>query len=243
MITILKKEINEFLDSLIAYVVIGIFLMGIGLIMWVFPETNVLDYGYVSMDVLFSYAPFVFMFLVPAITMKSFAEEKRNGTIELLYTLPFKETDIILGKFFGGLLLVLFSILPTLIYYFSLSYLGNPPGNIDTAGIIGSYIGLVLLASVFTSVGILVSALTGNQIVSFILAAFLCFLLFFGFDSLANINVWSSGSSFIRSIGVMVHYEVMSKGLIDLRDVVYFLSASALLLYLTKLTLKIQRGE
>ncbi len=242
MIALLKKEINEFLDSLIAYVVIGIFLIGMGLIIWVFPETNVLDYGYASMEVLFSYAPYVFMFLVPAITMKSFAEEKKNGTIELLYTLPFRETDIILGKFLGGFLLVLFSILPTLIYYFTLSYLGNPSGNIDTAGIIGSYIGLSLLAAVFTAVGILASALTGNQIVSFIVAAFFCFLLFSGFDSLANINIWSEGSAFVRSIGVMVHYEVLSKGLIDLRDVMYFVSLSALLLFLTKVTLTIQRG-
>lgn len=242
MITILKKEINEFLDSLIAYVVIGIFLIGIGLLMWVFPETNVLDYGYASMETLFSFAPYVLMFLVPAITMKSFAEEKRTGTIELLYTLPFRKLDIILGKFLAGFLLVLFSILPTIIYYFSLSYLGNPPGNIDTAGIIGSYIGLILLAGVFTAIGVLASALTGNQIVSFMLAAFSCFFLFTGFDSLANINIWSELSVFIRSLGIVVHYDVLSKGLIDLRDLTYFISVTGLIIYLTKVILTIQRG-
>ncbi|MEQ9404497.1 MAG: gliding motility-associated ABC transporter permease subunit GldF [Cyclobacteriaceae bacterium] len=242
MIAILKKEINEFLDSLIAYVVIGIFLTGIGLLMWVFPETNVLDYSYASMETLFALSPYVFMFLIPAITMKSFAEEKRNGTIELLYTLPFREMDIILGKFFAGFLLVLFAILPTVVYYFSLSYLSNPVGNVDTAGIIGSYIGLILLGGIFTAIGILSSALTGNQIISFILAAFLCFFFYAGFDSIASINVWSDTSFFIKNIGILSHYEVLSKGLIDLTDVIYLLSLTALILYITKLILNIQKG-
>lgn len=242
MISILKKEIHEFLDSLIAYVVIGIFLVGIGLLMWVFPETNVLDYGYSSMETVFSLAPYVFMFLVPSITMKSFAEEKRNGTIELLYTLPFKEIDIITGKFFAGFLLVLFSILPTLVYYFSLSYLGNPVGNIDTAGIVGSYIGLILLGGIFTAIGIMSSALTGNQIVSFILAAFLCFFFYAGFDSMASINIWSDTSAIVKEVGILAHYEVLSKGLIDFSDVVYLLSVTVLFLYLTKLILNLQKG-
>jgi len=242
MITILKKEINEFLDSLIAYVVIGIFLTGIGLLMWVFPDTNVLDYGYASMETLFSLAPYVFMFLIPAITMKAFAEEKRSGTIELLYTLPFRDIEIVVGKFFAGFLLVVFSILPTLIYYFSLSYLGNPVGNLDTAGIIGSYIGLILLGGIFTSIGILSSALTGNQIVSFILAAFLCFAFYAGFDSIAAINIWSETSYIIAQIGILSHYETLSKGLIDLSDVVYFLSMVVLFLYMTRIVLNVQKG-
>lgn len=242
MITILKKEINEFLDSLIAYVVIGVFLLGIGLLMWVFPDTNVLDYGYVSMETLFSLAPYVFMFLIPAITMKSFAEEKRNGTIELLYTLPFRDIEIVGGKFLAGFLLVIFSILPTIVYYFSLSYLGNPVGNIDTAGIIGSYIGLILLGGIFTAIGVLSSALTGNQIISFILAAFLCFFFYAGFDSVAAINIWSDTSYLIQSIGILSHYEVLSKGLIDFSDVVYFLSMITLLLYVTRVILNVQKG-
>ena len=242
MISILKKEIHEFLDSLIAYVVIGIFLIGMGLLMWVFPETNVLDYGYASMGTVFSLAPYVFMFLVPAITMKSFAEEKRNGTIELLYTLPFREMDIIGGKFLAGFALVLFSVLPTVVYYFSLSYLGNPVGNIDTAGIIGSYIGLILLGAIFTAIGIMASALTGNQIVSFIVAAFLCFFFYTGFESLASINIWSETSEVIKGIGILAHYEVLSKGLIDFSDVIYLLSVSLLFLYFTKLILNFQKG-
>lgn len=242
MITILKKEINEFLDSLIAYVVIGIFLIGIGLLMWVFPDTNVIDYGYASMETLFSLAPYVFMFLIPAITMKAFAEEKRSGTIELLYTLPFRDIEIVVGKFMAGFLLVIFSILPTLIYYYSLSYLGNPIGNIDTAGITGSYIGLILLGGIFTAIGILSSALTGNQIVSFILAAFLCFTFYAGFDSIASINIWSQTSFIIEQIGILAHYETLSKGLIDMSDVVYFLSMIVLFLYLTRIILNVQKG-
>lgn len=242
MITILRKEINEFLDSLIAYVVIGIFLTGIGLLMWVFPDTNVLDYGYTSMETLFSLAPYVFMFLIPAITMKAFAEEKRGGTIELLYTLPFRDIEIVAGKFLAGFLLVIFSILPTLIYYFTLSYLGNPVGNIDTAGIIGSYVGLILLGGIFTSIGILSSALTGNQIVSFILAAFLCFAFYAGFDSIAAINIWSETSYIIEQIGILSHYETLSKGLIDMSDVIYFLSMIVLFLYVTRIILNVQKG-
>ena len=242
MITILKKEINEFLDSLIAYVVIGVFLTGIGLLMWVFPETNVLDYGYASMETLFSLAPYVLMFLVPAITMKAFAEEKKNGTLELIYTLPFKESEVILGKFFAGFAIVLLSLSISLVYYFSIHYLGNPIGNLDTPGIIGSYLGLILLGGIFTSIGIFASALTGNQIVSFILAAFLCFLLYAGFDSLASINQWATTSFFIKKLGILSHYEVLSKGLIDLSDVVYLVSVTALILHLTKLTLQVQKG-
>ncbi len=242
MITILKKEINEFLDSLIAYVVIGIFLTGIGLLMWVFPDTNVIDYGYASMETLFSLAPYVFMFLIPAITMKAFAEEKRSGTIELLYTLPFRDIEIVIGKFMAGFLLVIFSILPTLIYYYSLSYLGNPVGNIDSAGITGSYIGLILLGGIFTAIGILSSALTGNQIVSFILAAFLCFAFYAGFDSIASINIWSETSYVIEQIGILAHYETLSKGLIDMSDVIYFLSMIVLFLYLTRIILNVQKG-
>ena len=237
MITILIKEINEFLDALIAYFVIGIFLTGIGLLMWVFPDTNVLDYGYASMETLFSLGPYVFMFLIPAITMKSFAEEKRNGTMELLYTLPFRDLEIICGKFLAGLTLVCLSILPTLCYYFSLSYLGSPVGNIDTAHIIGSYIGLVLLGGIFTAIGILASALTGNQVVSFVLAAFLCFVFYVGFSSVAAINIWADSSYLISRIGILSHYETLSKGLIDFGDIVYFFSMIVLALYFTRITL------
>ncbi|HEY9045431.1 MAG TPA: gliding motility-associated ABC transporter permease subunit GldF [Ohtaekwangia sp.] len=237
MLQVLSKEFSSFLNSLIAYVVIGVFLMGIGLLMWVFPETSVLSYGYADMDTLFSLGPYVFIFLIPAITMRSFAEEKKAGTMELLMTKPLSDWDVILGKFFASLCLVVVALIPTLLYYFSVYQLGNPTGNIDTAGIAGSYIGLCLLGGVFCSIGIFASSITPNQIVAFIVAAFLCFILFSGFESLASLNVWSDYTLFIKQLGILYHYESLSKGLIDSRDVLYFFSVAFLLLSVTKLIL------
>lgn len=237
MIHILFKEFNGFLNSLIAYIVIGVFLTAIGLLMWVFPETSVLEYGYADMDTLFSLAPYVYIFLIPAITMRSFSEERRAGTMELLVTRPLSDWDIIIGKYLAGFLLIIFSILPTLIYYFSIQLLGDPQGNVDTSGVIGSYIGLILLGGVFCSVGILASSITPNQIVAFIAAAFLCFLLFTGFDSIASINLWASNALLIKQLGILYHYESMGKGLIDSRDVIYFFSVAFLFLLLTKIVI------
>lgn len=237
MIRVLTKEFNSFLNSLIAYVVIGVFLTGMGLLMWVFPETSVLDYGYADMDTLFSLGPYVFIFLIPAITMRSFAEERKSGTMELLLTKPLTDWDIILGKFFACWLLVLFALLPTVIYFFSISALGNPAANIDTPGVIGSYVGLALLAGVFCSVGIVASSITSNQIVSFILAAFLCFIVFSGFESMSTLNVWSANALLIKQFGILYHYEALSKGLIDSRDVIYFISVGALMLLISKIIL------
>ncbi|MBL7834933.1 MAG: gliding motility-associated ABC transporter permease subunit GldF [Cyclobacteriaceae bacterium] len=234
MIRVLAKEFNSFLNSLIAYVVIGVFLTGIGLLMWVFPETSVLDYGYADMDTLFSLGPYVFIFLIPAITMRSFAEERKAGTMELLLTKPLTDWDIVLGKFLACFLLVLFALIPTIIYYFSVRSLGNPAGNIDTPGVIGSYIGLALLAGVFCAVGIVASSITSNQIVAFILAAFLCFLVFSGFESISTLNVWSSNTLLIKQFGILYHYEALSKGLIDSRDVIYFISVGGLMLLISK---------
>ncbi|HEY8938508.1 MAG TPA: gliding motility-associated ABC transporter permease subunit GldF [Cyclobacteriaceae bacterium] len=235
MLQVLTKEFNSFLNSLIAYLVIGVFLTGIGLLMWVFPETSVLDYGYADMDTLFSFGPYVFIFLIPAITMRSFAEEKKGGTMELLLTKPLRDWDIILGKYLAGFFLILVALIPTLIYYFSIRQLGNPAGNIDTPGVIGSYIGLVLLGGVFCSVGIFASSITPNQIVAFIVAAFLCFILFSGFNSIAAVDFWSANALFIKQLGLLYHYEAISKGLIDSRDLIYFLSIIFLMLSLTKL--------
>jgi ABC-2 type transport system permease protein len=237
VIQVLTKEFNSFLNSLIAYVVIGVFLTGMGLLMWVFPETSVLEYGYADMDTLFSLGPYVFIFLIPAITMRSFAEEKKSGTMELLLTKPLTDWDVILGKFFACFLLVLVALLPTVIYYFTIGALGNPTGNIDTPGVIGSYIGLALLGGVFCSVGMVASSITSNQIVSFILAAFLCFILFTGFESIATLNVWSANALLIKQFGVLYHYDALSKGLIDSRDVIYFVSVGAFMLMISKTVL------
>ncbi len=215
--------------------VIGVFLTGIGLLMWVFPETSVLEYGYADMDTLFSLGPYVLIFLIPAITMRSFAEEKKAGTMELLITKPLTDWNIIAGKYLACFLLVIVAILPTVIYYFSIYALGNPVGNIDTPGVVGSYIGLILLGGVFCAIGILSSSLTPNQIVSFIVAAFLCFLMFTGFESLATLNIWSANALLIKQLGMVYHYESLSKGLIDSRDIIYFVSVISLLLLVTRI--------
>lgn len=241
MIAIFSKEIHEFLNSLIAYVVIGVFLIAMGLLMWIFPDTNVLSYGYASMEPVFSLGPYVLLFLVPAITMRSFAEEKRNGTMELLQTLPFREMDIVLGKFFAGYFLVFFSILPTGIYFVSLYRLGNPVGNLDVSGIIGSYIGLLALGGIFTAFGLLASCLTGNQIVSFILAGFLCFLFYSGFDSLAGIDLWSGWSGVIGELGILSHYQSLSRGVIDMGDLAYFVCLIVFILVFTRFLLSIRK--
>ncbi len=237
MIHVLRKEFNSFLNSLIAYVVIGVFLVGMGLLVWVFPETSILDYGYADMGTLFSLAPYVFIFLIPAVTMRSFAEEKKAGTMELLFTKPLTNWDILLGKFFACFLLVLFSLLPTIIYYLSIYQLGNPLGNIDTPGVVGSYIGLVLLGGVFCSIGIFASSITPNQIVSFIVAAFLCFIVYTGFDSMATLDSFKDNALTIRQWGITYHYESISRGLLDSRDIIYFVSTAWLILFLTRLIL------
>jgi ABC-2 type transport system permease protein len=237
MIQVLSKEFNSFLNSLIAYVVIGVFLTAVGLLMWVFPETSVLDYGYADMETLFALGPYVFIFLVPAITMRSFAEEAKGGTLELLLTKPLSDWDIILGKYFASFFLVALSLFPTLIYYFSVNALGNPPGNIDTPGVMGSYVGLLLLGAVFCAIGIFSSSVTHNQIVSFIVAAFLSYLLFAGFQSLSLVNVWSEHELFVRELGLLYHYDALSKGFIDSRNLVYFGSVIALMLLVTRINL------
>jgi ABC-2 type transport system permease protein len=240
MLNIFRKELREYLNSLTAYVVIGVFLTALGLLMWIFPETNVLDFGYADMGTLFTMGPFVLMFLIPAITMKMFAEELKTGSFEILSVKPVSIYDIVMGKYFASWSISIIAILPTLVYFFSLYQLANPKGNVDIAGIIGSYIGLVLLAGAFTSIGLLASAMTKNQVVSFVFAAFLSFLLFTGINSLANINVWSAISPVLSNLSIERHYNAMSRGVIDSRDVVYLLSISGLLLLLTSLKLSKQ---
>jgi ABC-2 type transport system permease protein len=237
MFTIYKKEIRSFLSSLIAYIVMLVFLTGVGLFMWVFPATNILDYGYADMETLFMLGPYMFLFLIPAVTMRTFAEEKKTGTIELLFTRPLTDWDIILGKYLASFTLVILALLPTVLYYFSVYELGNPIGNIDSAATVGSYIGLALLGAVFTAIGIFASAITKDQIVAFIVAFFLCFAIYQGFASLANVNDASNFSYWIVQLGIDYHYASVRKGLIDSRNLVYFLSVIALMLLSTKLVL------
>lgn len=240
MIALLKKELDLFLNTLIGYLAIGVFLLGVGSIIWVFPDTNILDYGFASLDPLFTLGPYLFMFLIPAITMRSYAEEQRNGTLELLYTLPFRLWHILLAKYLASVLMVLFSLLFTLPYFYTVYQLGNPVGNLDISGIMGSYLGLFLLGSVFTAVGLFASAITGNQIVSFLLAVFFCFLLYEGFDLLASIDQWSNWAYVVGQLGISSHYNAMGKGLLDFRDVAYFAGVIFLFLYGTRLTTSIK---
>lgn len=239
MLTLLKKEINSFLSSLIGYVVIIVFLLFTGLFLWVFPyDSNILDSGFSSIDGLFIIAPWVFLFLIPAITMRSFADEKKGGTIELLLTKPLTDIQIILAKFFAGFVLVIFSLIPTLIYYYSVHTLGNPQGNIDTGGMWGSYIGLLFLGGAYVAIGIFASSITDNQIISFILAICLSTFICYGFDTLSSFIIFKSVDGFIISLGIMDHYKSMSRGVLDTRDVFYFISVIAVFILMTKTVLE-----
>ena len=238
MISLLRKEISSFLTSLIGYSVITIFLLAIGLFLWVFPGNfNILDAGFASLESLFVIAPWVFMFLIPAITMRTFAEEQRTGTIELLLTRPLSEWQIITAKYLAGLLLVIFSVLPTIVYYFSLKTLGNPFGNIDSGGTWGSYLGLIFLGGSFVSIGMFASSLTENQIVSFLIGFFLCFFFYAGFDSIASLEVFHPIEQLILKLGINEHFGSMSRGVIDTRDLVYFISFTLFFLALTRFRL------
>ncbi len=243
MFTLLKKEIKSFLSSLIGYITITVFLAVISLFMWIIKndtntDSNVLDNGYANIDPLFTIAPWLFLFLIPAITMRSFADEKRAGTIELLLTRPLTDLQIILAKYFAGFLLVLFALLPTLIYYYSVHQLGNPVGNIDTGGMWGSYIGLLFLGAAFVSIGIFASSISENQVVSFIIALFLCFFIYTGFDFISSFSLFGKVDNLIISLGINSHYISMSRGVIDTRDVIYFISLIAIFVLGTRTVLE-----
>ncbi|MAY82497.1 MAG: gliding motility-associated ABC transporter permease subunit GldF [Flavobacteriales bacterium] len=242
MYSLLKKEIQAFLGSLIGYIVIVVFITIMSLIMWVFPgDLNVMDSEYASLNPLFTMAPWIFMFLIPAVTMRLFADENRSGTIELLLTKPLTDLQIILSKYFAGLLLVIFSLLPTLIYYVSVYYLGAPTGNLDVGGTWGSYLGLLFLASGFVAIGLFASSLSDNQVIAFILAVFMSFIAFIGFDFLSSLELFGAVDLLIMKLGINEHYASMSRGVIDSRDAIYFLSLIAFFLMLCRLKLSARK--
>lgn len=244
MRSIFFKEINAIFSSLIGYIVIGVFLVTMGLIMWVFPDYSILNYNYATLDQLFGIAPFIFLFLIPAITMRSFAEEQQTGTIELLATRPISDLAIILGKYFACLVLVIFALLPTLLYYYSVHQLGSPVGNLDSGAIMGSYLGLFFLAATFVAIGIFASSLTNNQIVSFVLAVFLCFFVQWGFLYISNLPIFAGRvDDAVQMMGIDYHYASISRGLIDSRDVIYFVSVITLFIVLTKTSLERRKWE
>ncbi len=235
MFTLLKKEFCNFFASPMGYIVIGVFLVITGLFLWIFPgEFNVLDAGYANLDGLFYFAPWLYLFLVPAVTMRLISEERKTGTIELLLTHPITKLNIVLSKYFAGVLLVLFSLIPTLIYFLSVWILGDPMGNIDTGGTWGSYIGLFFLAAIYVSIGLFSSSLTDNQIIAFIVSAVLCFFFYAGFDIISGLASNGSSESMIASLGIMAHYDSMSRGVIDSRDIIYFLVVTSIFVFLTK---------
>ncbi|WP_231462965.1 gliding motility-associated ABC transporter permease subunit GldF [Pedobacter sp. Leaf132] len=235
MYAVFKRELNSFLSSMVAFITIGVFLLVSGLLLWFFPDTSILDYGYAEMGGFFSLVPYLFMFLIPAITMRSFAEEKKEGTYELLITKPITLWQIIFAKYLSCLVLVLFALIPTTIYYFSISKLGLPEGNIDSGAVIGSYIGLFLLGTAFTSVGIFASSLTKNQIIAFAVSAALCAFAFLGFDYTSQLFALKSFETIISSLGINEHYQSISRGVLDTRDLIYFISFSSIFLLFTML--------
>ncbi len=238
MRSIFLKEINSFFSSIVGYVAILIFLVACGLFLWIIPDTSILDYGYATLDRYFSTAPWLLMLLIPAVTMRSFADEFRGGTIEWLSTKPLRDTDIILGKYFAALALVVFALLPTLIYVLTISSLSAVAGNIDTGGIIGSYIGLFFLAASFTAVGVFCSSTTSNQVVAFLVALFACYILYSGFEALSKIPAFTAGIDYYLSmVGMSFHYESISRGVVDTRDVIYFTSLIVLFVSFTRLSL------
>jgi ABC-2 type transport system permease protein len=239
MMALIKKEIGSFFSSLTGYIVIIVFLSINALFIWVFPgELNIPDSGYATLDTLFIIAPWVFLFLVPALTMRMFAEEKRSGTLELLLVRPLTYLQIVLAKFIAALVLVLISLIPTLVYFWSVYSLGNPPGNLDTGAVWGSYIGLFFLGSCYGSIGLFASSLGENQIVSFIVAVVVAFFLFSGFELLSKLTSNITFEQLLLYLGINEHYRSISRGVVDTRDLIYFVTLIAFFIFLTRSVLQ-----
>ena len=220
MSSLFWKEINAFFTNLTGYIIMVIFLVALGLIVWVFPGTSVLEYGFSDLEALFSYTPLVFMFLIPAVTMRMIAEEKKSGTWELLLTAPIPVSQVMLAKYLATLVLIVLTLLPTLVYYYSIVQLGDPVGNIDSAGFFGSIIGLLLIGAAMAAVGMFSSAITDNQIVAFVIGVFTCFMLYIGLSAMASLN--EQWGYVLESISLSFHYESMSRGVIAAENVYYF---------------------
>lgn len=236
MLALIKKELNTFFTSPIGYLVIGVFLLVNGLFLWVFSGSfNVFDAGFADLSPFFELAPWILLFLIPAITMRSFSDEIKMGTLELLLTKPITTLQLVLGKFIGAFILVLLALLPTLLYIYTIANLTTPESIIDAGSIIGSYLGLLFLVAAYTAIGIFTSVLTSNQIVAFISAVLLCFLGYYGFEAVAQIFNTTSG---ISNLGLKHHFESIARGVIDTRDLIYFISVAALFLILTSFKLK-----
>lgn len=234
MFAIFRKEINQFFGSAIAYIIMGTFLAVVGLLLWVFPNTNLLDYGYADLGQFFVLTPYVLLLLAPAVTMRLLADERRAGTLEWLLTKPVGRWGVVLGKFGAGWLLVALTLLPTLLYAYSLYRLGSPPGNLDGAVVAGSYVGLLLLAGVFVAVGLWASSLNDNQVVAFVIGAVACLLLYAGLSTLSGLLGTSDAAYWLDYLSLDGQYEDLGRGLLDTRNVIYLLSLTALFLTLAE---------
>ena len=234
MFQIFKKELNSFLDSLIGYIVIGVFLIATGLFTWFFKD-NILDFGYADMSLFFQISPFIFLFLIPAITMRAFSEEVKSGTIELLFTKPLSKWQIVFGKYLASCFLIFLSLVPTLLYYYSVYQLGNPIGNVDSAAVFRSYLGLFLLGCVFAAIGVLMSAFTDNQVTAFVLSFVVCLILFYGIGQLAQLPLMGDLGYIFNQFGLDYQYNALGKGLLDSRNIIYFFTVIFITLWATKL--------
>jgi ABC-2 type transport system permease protein len=238
MKSLFYKEIAGFFSSVTGYITIVVFLIINGLFLWVFPgEMNLLDAGYATLDTLFVISPWVFLFLIPAITMRSFSDEKKSGNLELLLTRPLTDMQIVMAKFLAGISVAALAIVPTFIFYFSVYKLSLEDLTLDAGAAWGSYLGLLLLAAVYVSVGIFASSLTENSIVAFILAVALCFFLYIGFNSIGYLSPQGKTGTLIINLGIDAHYKSLQRGVIDSRDLVYFFSVMAIFLYGTRIKL------
>jgi ABC-2 type transport system permease protein len=236
MRALIKREISSFFASPIGYLVIALFLVFNGLFLWVFSGTfNILDSGFADLSAFFQLAPWILLFLIPAVTMRAFSDEKKMGTLELLLTKPISFQSIILAKYFAAVLLILTALIPTLLYILTISSLGNPMGNFDLGSTIGSYIGLVFLVLAYAAIGIFSSTLSSNQIVAFIIAIFICFALYYGFEGLTSLL----NSNFsLENLGMKAHFDGTTRGVVDTRDIIYFLSISVFFLVSTVFKLR-----
>jgi len=233
MIAIFKKELHSFFNSMIGYLIVLLFLLLNGLFLWVFRGGfNIFDHGFADLDNFFQLAPWVFLFLVPAITMRSVAEEKKLGTLELLLIKPITTTKIVLGKFFGVFMVGIIALVPTIVYVFAISDLGIVPGNYDTGVVWGSYFGVIFLLGLYCSLGIYISSVSDNQIFAFILGAVLCLGIYYGPEAISTLTTDGKMQQNIKGLGAKAHFEDISKGILDTRDMLYFLSISVFFIYL-----------
>jgi ABC-2 type transport system permease protein len=242
--TIFKKEIAQYLSKPTGYIALAVFFVALWLFCWVFPSTSFLQYGFAEMGSFFEIAPYILLFLIPALTMRLFSEEFKTGTYELLITKPISIFNIIWGKYFSVWVLVLIALLFTSCYFISLYSIANPVGNIDFSGITGSYLGLWLLAGVFCAIGVFSSSITDNQIIAFIISLVACFVLYDGLNSLAQVESFSGNISyFLQNISLYTHFESMGRGVIDSRDLIYFLSIIIFFIFLTKINLQFRKNR